>query len=194
MRRVVAVLRFCALGIVLCAAPLAFGQETPEQTAVLDAVTRWKVINTILFVIGFGWLIARYAPRFFNARSLAIQKAIKDATGLKIDADFRYSEIDKKMATLPEATKKLRENAAEAMRRQEDTFRRQTEAELAHIQHNVAAEIDAFRSEGIRTIRKQTSDRALSIAERRLRDRFAAGEPPELVGDFVHLVQRGDTL
>jgi F-type H+-transporting ATPase subunit b len=164
---------------------------SPEEKAALDRVGRWKIINFSLFVIGLGYVLVRYSPRFFNARSADIQKAIKDATGLKIEADFRYSEIDRKMATLAEAVKKLREEAAVEMQREHQRVLQQTQEEIAHINRNVAAEAEAFLKEGADRVRRHTAELALGVAERRLQDRFASGEPPELLHDFIHLVERG---
>ena len=94
----------------------------------MDAVTRWKIANTLIFAIGLGYLIAKYAPAFFNARSGEIQKAIQDATGLKIEAEFRSSEIDRKMAGLAEEVKKLRQQYADELEREHERFRHETEA------------------------------------------------------------------
>src|SRR5947209_1006757 len=78
-------------------------EREPENT-----LGPWRIANTLLFAAVFGWFLYRTAPKFFNARSADIQKAIKDATGLKIEADFRYSEVDRKMATLAEEVKRMR--------------------------------------------------------------------------------------
>lgn|GEM_PF-1654187 len=182
----------CAAMLMLASGAQAFAQETLQQeTAALDAVTRWKIANTALFLIGLAFLIWKYGPAFFNARSADIQKAIQDATGLKIEAEFRHSEIDRKMATLAQEVKKLREQSAVEMERERERFRRDTEMEIDHIQHNVAAEIEAFRKEAALEIRQHTAQLALSAAERQLRDRFATAEPEEFLQDFVHLVERG---
>src|SRR5581483_7324992 len=110
-----------------------------------DPVTIWKVVNTALFVIGLGWLMWKYGPSFFNTRSASIQKAIQDATGLKIEADFRYSEIDRKMAGLADEVRKIRQQAAIELERDHARFREETRLEIEHIHHNVQADIDAFR-------------------------------------------------
>jgi F-type H+-transporting ATPase subunit b len=166
-------------------------QETPQQTAILDAVTLWKIVNTILFVIALGWLLNKYAPRFFNARSRDIQKAIQDATGLRIQAEFRYSEIDRKMATLADEIKRMRAQAAMDMERAHQRVRHETELELEHIRHNTEAEIEALRKEGTDQVRRHTAQLALASAERRLRDRFATQDPTPLIDDFIRLVERG---
>jgi F-type H+-transporting ATPase subunit b len=171
-------------------ASLALAQETPQETVILDAITRWKIINFALFLIGLGYLIAKFAPRFFNARSADIQKAIQDATGLRIEAEFRYSEIDRKMATLPEEIKKIREQAAAEMARAHERFRHETELEIAHIRRNAENEIEALRKEGADRVRRQIAQWALANAEGRLQARFA-GQDRASLDDFVHLVQRG---
>jgi F-type H+-transporting ATPase subunit b len=175
-------------GRLLC----AFLQETPRETAILDAVTRWKIINTALFVIGLGWLLAKYAPRFFNARSADIQKAIQDATGLRIEAEFRYSEIDRKMATLADEIRKMREQAATAMERAHQRFRHETGLEVEHIRHNTQAEIEALRKEAADHLRRHTAQLALDVAERRLRERFVSEDPTPLIDDFIRLLERGN--
>lgn len=164
---------------------------SPEEKAELDRVGRWKIINFSIFAIGLGYVLVKYSPRFFNARSADIQKAIQDATGLKLEADFRYSEIDRKMATLGEAVKALREEASAEMRREHQRVLQQTQEEIAHINHNVVAETEAFEKEGADSIRRHTAQLALNAAERRLQDRFAQGEPREFLQDFIHLVERG---
>ncbi len=183
---------FCAVILGVIAAPFAFADEmTDQQRAVLDAVTRWKVINTLLFAAILGWALWKYAPGFFNARSADIQKAIRDATGLKIQADFRYSDIDKRMANLPEEKRRLEQQAAVEMEREHARILSETEDELAHIRRNVQAEVDAFHKEGTSRIRQHTADLAIASAERRLRERFASSEPADLLQDFIHLVDRG---
>lgn len=186
--------RFGALGLplaaLLFAAPHAFAQET-HGPAPLDPVTIWKVANTALFIIGLGWMIWKYGPSFFNARSASIQKAIQDATGLKIEADFRYSEIDRKMAGLADEIRKIRQQAAIELERDHARFHDETRAEIEHIHHNVLADIEGFRQESTLKLRRHAAQLAIQLAEHRLKDRFHSGEPEELVQDFVHLVEQG---
>lgn len=180
-----------ALPVALLLSAAAYAQETPQETAVLDAITRWKIINTVIFLIGLAWLLAKYAPRFFNARSADIQKAIEDATGLRIAAEFRYSAIDRKMATLADEIKKMREQAALDRERAHQHFRHETDLEINHIHHNTQAEIEALRKESADQVRRHTAQLALNAAELRLRDRFASEDPAPLIDDFIRLVERG---
>jgi F-type H+-transporting ATPase subunit b len=184
---------FASLVAILLATALQLcaQENSAQETAILDAVTRWKIVNTAIFALLVGWFLWKFAPRFFNARSADIQKAIKDATGLKLEADYRYSEIDRKMASLGEEVKKMREQARREWEREHDHLRQEADAEIEHIHHNVANEIEAFRLEGSQELRQHTAQLALDQAERRLRHRFAGGEPDGLLQNFIHLVERG---
>ncbi len=181
---------FCAALLFAAVAPRAFAQET-VRPAPLDAITIWKIVNTALFILGLGWLAWKYGPAFFNARSASIQKAIQDATGLKIEADFRYSEIDRKMAGLAEEIRKIRQQAAVERERDHAHFRRETQIEIEHIHRNVLADIEAFRQESTLKLRRHTAQLALRLTERQLRERFQSGEPQDLLHDFIHLVEQG---
>lgn len=179
------------LGILFFAlAPAALAQESPHQkTASLDRVGKWKIANITIFVIVLGYFIAKYSPRFFNARSADIQRAIQEATGLKLEADFRYSEVDRKMATLGEEVKRLREQAGRELEREHQNFLREAEADMEHIRRNTAAEIDALRNEGAAHVRQHTARMALALTERRLQDRLAAAGPDGYLSDLIHLVE-----
>lgn len=185
----------CVLtGLLLAFGSHSFAQDemTPEEKAQLDRVGRYKIINFTLFALLLGYAIARYSPRFFNARSADIQKAIKDATGLKLEADYRYSELDRRMANLAEEVKHLRVQAAQDMEREHARIRRQTREEIDHIHGQMLTEIDALRKEAAASVRRHTAGLAIDLAERRLADRFASGEPPELLHNFIHLVEQGN--
>jgi F-type H+-transporting ATPase subunit b len=179
-------------GVLLCAVGMSRPQ-TPEEAAKQETsepqgLMTWKIANTAIFAILLGWGIAKTAPRFFNARSADIQKAIKDATGLKIEADFRYSEMDRKMATLAEEVKRIKAEWEVAMKREHDRLGQETEQERERIQHHVEAEIEGFRAEGLFRLRQHTAQEALALAERRLRDQ-APAQQDDLVRDFVQLVE-----
>ncbi|MGH9618733.1 MAG: hypothetical protein ACRD45_03340, partial [Bryobacteraceae bacterium] len=129
--------RFCIpllTGLLFAAAALHLSAQPAAGLSVgLDSVSWLKIFNTGLFFAFLAWLIYKYAPKFFQARSLVIQKAIEEATGLKIEAEFRHSEIDRKMATLPEEVRKLRARETAERQRDHRRFQRETEGAMAHV-------------------------------------------------------------
>jgi F-type H+-transporting ATPase subunit b len=151
----------------------------------------WGLLNFLIFAVALGYALVKLGPAFFNARSADIQKAIQDATGLKIDADFRYSEIDKRMANLPGEVEKLKAEARANMDRVHERLLRETREEEERINASTAAEIEGLRGEGIQQVRLTAAQRAFGLAEKRLVERFAGSDSDDLLHDFAELVERG---
>jgi F-type H+-transporting ATPase subunit b len=151
----------------------------------------WKIANFAIFAGGIGYAVAKLGPAFFNARSADIQKAIQEATGLKMNADLRYSEIDRKMANLAGEVGKLRAESQVEMEREHARMIGQTKEEIDYIQRSAAAQIEALRGEGADRLRVHATQQALALAEARLRERFASLDQKDLYNDFVRLVERG---
>jgi F-type H+-transporting ATPase subunit b len=162
-----------------------------SETQEVDQLMKWEVINFAIFAVGLGFVIIKTAPAFFNARSADIQRAIKEATGLKMEADLRYSEVDRKMANLAGEMEKIRAEAKAEMQREHERMLNETKQEIEHIHRNVAAESEGLQAEGALKVRQHTTHLALALAERRLRDRFSGANSDDLLQDFVNLVDRG---
>jgi F-type H+-transporting ATPase subunit b len=151
----------------------------------------WKIVNFVIFAGGIGYAIVKFAPSFFNARSADIQQAIQEATGLKMNADLRYSEIDRKMANLSGEVGRLRAESQAEMEREHARMIAQTKEEIAYIQKSTGEQLEALRGEGADKLRVHATQQALAQAEARLRERLAGADQKDLFDDFVHLVERG---
>lgn len=181
------------LALLFAAAALHLGAQPVESHETgLDSVSWLKFFNTGLFFAFLGWLIYKHAPKFFQARSLTIQKAIEEATGLKIEAEFRHSEIDRKMATLPEEIRKLRAQESAERQRDHRRFQRETENAIAHVWRNAEAEIEAYWLQGMRRVKERTAELALQFAEQHVPERLGPRESEQSVRDVIHLVGRED--
>ena len=185
-RRFLLLFLFAVASLLVAQEPAAKAQAAPESDTLI-----WKIANFAIFAGGIGYMIFKFAPSFFNARSEDIQKAIQEATGLKMNADLRYSEIDRKMANLSSEVGKLRAESQVEMEREHGRMIAQTKDEIAYIQRSTAAEIEALRGEGADKLRVHATHQALQLAEARLRARFDASDQKDLLNDFVQLVERG---
>lgn len=165
-------------------------QENPETGLGQDLLFKW--INFGIFAGGLGYFIVKKGPAFFNARTADIQKAIKDATGLKMEADFRSSEIDRKMATLGAAVQKLRDESKLEMEREHERILRETEAGVKRLQQHFAMEVASLQQNARTELRRHTSELAISMAASRLRDQLAGDDQDRLIGFFADAVQRGN--
>ena len=108
-----------------------------------------------------------------------------------MDADLRYSEIDRKMAALAEAVKGLRDQNAIEIEQAHQQILRETKQQIQHIRDGTAAEIEALRQESARRAKRQTARLTLLLAEQRLRKQLSETEPEDLFRKFVALLEQG---
>jgi F0F1-type ATP synthase membrane subunit b/b' len=187
-------LRILIIGAALLAPLYAQEQVSGAQReeAQVDRMLVWKWINFGILVAGLGYVIAKTAPGFFNARTSEIQKAIQDATGLKIDADFRASEMDRRMATLSAEVQKLRDAANQELEHERQRIEDETQIALARIHESTNREIDALRHNAAFSVREHAIRLASHLAIARLREHPNQVNQGELIRSFSnHLLQQG---
>ena len=171
----------------------AFAQESkstrteanePESGSALV----WKWINFAVLLGGLGYLAAKNAPAFFNARTADIQKAIKDATGLKMEAEFRSSEIDRKMATLEAEIRRMRDASRTEMNHECGRIDHDTSVALDKIHQHTAREIEALQHQARNTLREHAAQLAVTLAAERMREQMTPEDRAHLVDAFVQSV------
>ncbi len=145
----------------------------------------WKWINFGVLIAGLGYLVAKNAPAFFNARTAEIQKAIKDATGLKLEADFRISEIDRKMATLDAEIRHMRDASRAEMQQESARIDRETSFALEKIHEHTAREIESLQHLARNTLREHAVQLAVSLAGAQLRENLTPEDRDRLVRTFA---------
>jgi F0F1-type ATP synthase membrane subunit b/b' len=184
-------LPLCAL-VCMAQGITAFADQRSQRPSNSDKDSSeiWEIGNFALFAAGLGWFVATRGPRFFAARSADIQKAIKEATGLKMDADLRYSEIDRKMASLAEAIKQMRDQSALEMQKVHQRMLRQTEQQSQGIRQSALIEIRAVEAEGRRRLKRYMAGLTLSLAYKRLQEQLRDGPGEDLLHEFVNLVEQ----
>jgi F0F1-type ATP synthase membrane subunit b/b' len=166
-------------------------QEHSGSTNQENHLMVWKWINFGILAAGLGYVIAKNGPRFFNARSEEIQKAIQDATGLKIEADFRVSEIDRRMAGLGAEIQKLREAAKSELERESQRIDSDTRVALHRIQEHTTREIEALRHQAALAVRQHAVRLATDLAILNLTDHPEQVDQDGLIQSFASTVLEG---
>lgn len=151
----------------------------------------WKLINFGVLLGGLGYLAAKNAPAFFNARTEEIQKAIKDATGLRMEAEFRVSEIDRKMATLEAEIRRMRDASRAEMQHECTRIDNETSAALEKIHQHTAREIEALQHQARITLREHAAQLAVNLAGAQMRENLTSEDRDRLVDAFTSSVLAG---
>ena len=179
----------------LLLAPAYSARQATSHAAMEEAETErlagWKWVNFAILAAGLGYVIAKNGPAFFNARSEQIQKAIREATGLKIKADFRFSEMDKRMAGLAAEVHKLRDEAKAAMERETRRFDNETRAALDRIHDHTTREIESLSHQASLAVREHAVRLASDLALSYLKDNPQAINQDGLVHEFAQDVLKG---
>jgi F0F1-type ATP synthase membrane subunit b/b' len=158
------------------------------EEAETEKLAGWKWLNFGLLALGLGYLFVKKAPAFFNARTEEIQKAIKDATGLKLDAEFRSSEIDKRMATLAQEVQKLREAARADMDREGGRIDEETRVALQRLHDHTQREIESLQQQTALAMREHAIRLATDLAISDLRDHPEQIRQDDLIRTFADSV------
>ncbi len=146
----------------------------------------WQIVNIVLVIALFVYLLRRPAPKFFADRAKEIQDLLLKAVHDKEEATARLKEVEDKMAHLKDEVEEI-EKAALAQA-EVDKQRVQAEAERARerIRQEAKEEIERRLVEARRELRRYAADTAVAAArealakgitaedEARLRDRFLA--------------------
>lgn len=151
-----------------------------------------RVLNFGILAVGLFLLARKAVPAMLQARTEQIQKDIAAAQQIKREADQRAAQMEARLEALGADIETFRRQAAEEMRQEGLRIQRETEAEIRHIEEQVAQEIELAGKSAARELRQYASELALKLAEQRLRARLDENTEGALIDAFVReLGQRG---
>lgn len=154
-------------------------KESPEPSAA------WKWANFVILAAGLGYLIGKYAPGMFRARTAEIQKDIAEAQAVKKDAESRAAAVDMRVQALGEEMERFREQSKLDMQQEGDRIRRETARQIARQDAMAAQEIESAGKIARRQLKEYAAKLAVDLAGQRIRTRVDAGTESALVDSFV---------
>ena len=191
MKRRFAVL---TLGLALCgvvAVTPAFAQEEKSEKGekkggMAEPSIGWEWANFVLLAGVFGYLAVKQGGPFFNSRAAEIRKGIADAEKIKADSDAKVSAINSKLGRLDAEIVSLRESAQVERRAAEQRLKDETLREIERINAHAEAEIDAAGKSERVGLQRYAAQKAMELAETKVRARMNPDAEDALVQAFVH--------
>jgi F-type H+-transporting ATPase subunit b len=165
----------------LCMAQEQAGGEASSN----EPSAAWKWANFAILAVGLGYLIAKTLPSFFLARTESIQKDIATARKTKEEAERRAAEMDARLAALGQEIEKFRAQARAEMEQEGERIRRETAAQIHHLEQQAASEIESASKAARAELRALAARLALDLAEQRIRARLDDTAEASLVENFV---------
>jgi len=183
MRRVTLAI---ALGLALAsfAVPQENGNKSSEAAESEGSMT-WKWVNFAILAAGLGYLIAKNAPAYFQARTDQIHKELKEAAKEFREAEAKASGIEARLARIQNEVDSLRAAARTEMNAESERVRQETERHLKRIQDQASQEIVLLTRTAQNELRIYSAALALDLAEKRIRSGITSTAQDTLVDNFV---------
>lgn len=144
-----------------------------------------KIINTVIFFGGLGYLLRNVIADFFGNRVKTIRNDLEKAEKSREEANRRLAELDEKMKNLDSEVEDIR---AQAQKEAEDLKKRileQAEHDSQRIMEQATAEIDNMRREATANLKTYMADLAMDEAEKIIRETISEEEHAKLFADFT---------
>lgn len=188
MRRLTTCLVFLmALGF----APYARAQETtrpPENARTQERGEPgmgWQIANFAILAGFLAYLISKNAPKFFQARTGQIQRALAEAAKAKQEGEERVAEMERRIASLADEIERMRAAMRQEMAAEGERIRLETERHLRRIQEQAEQDIESMIKTARRELRMYSAALALRLAEEQLQGRITSDVENSLVTSFV---------
>jgi F-type H+-transporting ATPase subunit b len=182
MKRVVLIL---ALGLAAAGAGFSLSSDKPGPGEG-SGMELWKWANFLILAGGIGYLVQKHGGPFFDSRLKKISQSMTEAAALRKDAEARAAEVDRRLANLQADIAGLREESRKEAEAQTERVRQQALADIARVETNARQEIEAAGKAARLELKRYAGELALSLAERKIRERMTPETQDMLVRNFVH--------
>ncbi|MDR3700054.1 MAG: hypothetical protein P4L56_10495 [Candidatus Sulfopaludibacter sp.] len=146
----------------------------------------WKLANFLLLAGGLGYLIKKNAGPFFDARNRKIQQDMLDAKALRLEAEKRAADVDRRLANLEAEIAALRSESQAEAKAETERSMKHTAGEIAKIQAHAEREIVAAGKAARMDLKRYAAELAVQLAEQKIAARMTGEAQDNLVRGFVH--------
>jgi len=174
----------------LVTSALAAAPEAKGQAEAPDTLMPWKVVNFAVLAVALGYLIYKKGGPFFAARGEGIRRGLEDAAKANREATARYAEMERRLANLGAEIEKLKERACQESGGEVERMRAQTARELQKISEQTEQDVGALAKAARQELRTYAAELAVSLAEKRIRERLTPDSEKALLGGMLRDLDR----
>ncbi|HEY7390077.1 MAG TPA: hypothetical protein VH640_16290 [Bryobacteraceae bacterium] len=167
----------------------ALAQEGGGQT---EAPAGWMIANFVILVAGLGWMIAKNAAPFFDARLKKIRQDIVQGEKARHEAERQAAEVDQRLANLDKEIADLRDESQRELENELERMRQKTAVDRERIRVHAEQEIAAAGKTARAELKRYAAELAIGLAEHKIRARMNAATQDALIGGFVENLDRSD--
>lgn len=149
------------------------------------AMLGWKWANFAILAGGLGYLIARNAGPFFDARTRKIRQGIAEAEMVRKEAEQRAGQVALRLSNLESDIAALRQSSKAEIESETARMAARTAGEIAKIRAQAESEIEAAGKAARTELKRYSAQLAIALAEQKVRARMNDQAQGALVDAFV---------
>lgn len=150
-----------------------------------DPLLPYKWINFAILAVLLLFAVVRYLLPMLNERSAAIQKDLAASREQVAQAEARIRELEAKLSNFDQELASIRTRMSEEREAEAKRISAQTAALLEKVQAQYALEVANTAKVAEQNLRAFTAEKALELAEARLRAEQSSSAQGGLVDSFV---------
>ncbi|RMF46794.1 MAG: ATP synthase F0 subunit B [Deltaproteobacteria bacterium] len=178
----------CVLVLLCSGVALASGGGHHADSGVLLKDFLWRCLNFAVTVGLLAYFVTKPIRKGLAGRSEQIAASLEEAEKLRSEAEGRYAEIEKKLATASEEIAAIQQELREDGEREKERILAEATAMAEKIRSEAqkSAEMEVARARA--TLRAEASKMAVEIAEKLLREKCDDGDQARLVDEYIQKV------
>jgi F-type H+-transporting ATPase subunit b len=175
-------LTFAAL---LIAVSLMAAEKANRSEGESDKLLLWKVANFVLLAGALGYVIYKKGGPFFAARTETVRRDLESAARANREAQERYAAVERRLANLGVEIEKLKTQARAESGAEAERMRAESERAFLKIRQQMEQDIASAGKAARQELRVYAADLAVSLAERRIRERLTPDSESALLGAML---------
>ena len=164
---------------------------TQPQEVNADPWIWWKWANFLILAGVLGYLINKSAGTYYRNQKEEIKRGIAEASKIKLDAETRSAQIERRLAGLQSEIETLRTSAREEMKAETERINRETMRHIERMQQQAEQEIELMTRAARHEIKTYSADLALQLAETRIRSGLNSQTQEALANAFLRDLRDG---
>ncbi len=148
----------------------------------------WWTVNFILLIVILVKFGRKPTADAFRARREAIENEYKELEAKRVEAEARYQEYEKKLATLEEEAKSIMETFIDQGKREKDRIIREAYETADRIKQQAEFYVQQELEKARESLRREVAELSVKLAEQIIREKITPEDQRRLVQEFIERV------
>ena len=145
----------------------------------------WQIINLVLVIVLFYYLLKGRLPSFLRARHNEIIKKLEKAKEDKKKSEEQLNELKSKMATLDDELKKIREDALKSAEREKENLLRKANETQEKLKREAEEDFERMERDAEKRIREVAVKESISKAREIVKSSITEADEQSALEDFI---------